>query len=59
MKEQLIVKYGSNCVADELGVNQVAIDGYVDQLIKLSYYYDLSVVTSGAIAVGRTEMQEL
>ncbi|HSX24139.1 MAG TPA: hypothetical protein VLE74_03505 [Candidatus Saccharimonadales bacterium] len=54
MKDILVVKYGSGLTAQEMGVDQGRIDGYAEQLASLEDRFNLIVVTSGAVAAGRS-----
>jgi glutamate 5-kinase len=51
-REIIVVKYGSSSVTDEGGVDHERLAGYAEQLAGVHQFYDLFVVTSGAIAVG-------
>ncbi len=53
MSELLVVKYGSETVADVPGVNQECLDGYAQQLKKLAG--GLLVVSSGSVMAGQAE----
>jgi glutamate 5-kinase len=50
--ETLVAKYGSSCLVNEHGLDQVRIDDYAERLSDL-HQYRLVVVSSGAVAVGR------
>lgn len=52
-KEIIVAKYGSSCVANELGIVAENIDFYASQLAIEADKYGLVVVTSGAVAVGK------
>lgn len=52
-KELVVVKFGSELVANG-GVNQASIDTYARGLARIHAERDLIVVTSGAVAIGRT-----
>lgn len=54
MKEILVAKYGSSTLTGDNGIEQGLIDGYAAELARQHDAYDLVVVTSGAVAAGRT-----
>ncbi len=53
-KDIVVVKYGSECVVNQFDIRQSELDHYATQIDRLSQHYDVIVVSSGAIAVGRT-----
>ena len=55
-KEVVVVKFGSDLVADIDGVKEASIDEYVVGLSKLHEADHLMVVTSGAVACGRARI---
>jgi glutamate 5-kinase len=57
-RELVVVKFGSDLVADEHGPNTHAIEGYTRGLAKQLKRHDLIVVTSGAVATGRARLAE-
>jgi glutamate 5-kinase len=53
-QEIIVVKYGSSSVTNEHGMDELRVEGYVEQLADLNESYGLIVVSSGSIAVGMT-----
>jgi glutamate 5-kinase len=53
VEEIVVVKFGSELITDENGLNTEAIQGYVDGLCKRHGSASLIVITSGAVATGR------
>lgn len=53
MKELMVVKYGSSSVANQLGMDFERLDTYAHNLCQVSEQFDLIVVSSGAVAVGK------
>lgn len=58
-RETIVVKYGSDSVADEHSIDYLRIAGYSDQLAELHDQYGIVVVSSGAVAVGKTVAGEI
>jgi glutamate 5-kinase len=55
----VVVKYGSTSVADEQGMDSDKLWTYSNQIQRLSEFYDVVVVSSGAIATGRAIAREM
>lgn len=53
-KDTVLIKYGSSCLADADGIDHARLDHYAEQLAEVHDQYNLVVVSSGSIAVGRT-----
>lgn len=53
-KETVLIKYGSSCLANAEGIDHDRLDLYAEQLAEANEQYNLVVVSSGSIAVGRT-----
>jgi len=51
--ELVVVKYGSSSVANEAGMDALLLNHYATELVTVKKQYDLIVVSSGSIAVGR------
>jgi len=53
--EMAVVKFGSNCLVDDEGLDQRRIDAYAKQLQQMRWQHNLNlaVVSSGAVAAGK------
>lgn len=58
-KTIVVVKFGSELVTDDNGVDQKSIDGYAAGLVKVYKPSSLIVVTSGAVKTGRARASQL
>ncbi|QQS18414.1 hypothetical protein IPL68_07580 [Candidatus Saccharibacteria bacterium] len=57
-EEIVVVKFGSELITDQNGLNPEAIQGYVNGLCKYHEGASLVVITSGAVATGRHILSE-
>lgn len=53
IRERIVLKYGSRTVTNEYGMDEIKIGSYAEKIAALKEKYDIVVVSSGAIAVGR------
>lgn len=59
MKKDLVVKFGSSCLVNHDGLDQLKIDGYAKKLAKLQDAYNLTLISSGAVAAGKRLLSEM
>lgn len=59
IKKYLIVKFGSSCLVNDVGLDQARIDQYAKKLSKLYDKYNLVLVSSGSVAVGKRFLSEM
>ena len=52
-RDALVIKYGSDSVANDAGMDAVRVGRYAEAISDLSEQYNVVVVTSGAVATGR------
>jgi len=52
-RDLLVVKYGSSSVTNGVGMDEERVERYAGQLAELRREYDLILVSSGSVAVGR------
>jgi glutamate 5-kinase len=57
-KPTIVIKYGSDSVTNDHGIDEIKLNHHVDQLALLHKDYRLVLVSSGAVAVGRTMLPE-
>lgn len=57
-KDIAVVKYGSNSVANEGGISRPQLRFYAEQIAELAQVYSVVLVSSGAIATGRSIWNE-
>lgn len=52
-KKVLVIKYGSKCVVDGVGLDQARIDEYARKIAGLRKTYEILIVASGSVATGK------